>query len=74
MANFSEAPPEKFSFQPASELDKKPEDTQISTLIYSMGDEADNTLSAFTMSGDDKKMYVFSPSDTSMLPVGRATA
>ena len=44
-------------FRVASELtcNKKPEDTQISTLIYSMGDEADDILSSFTMSDDDKK-------------------
>ena len=72
MASFSVVPPEKFSFKPeewpklirrferfrvASELNKKPENTQISTLIYSMGDEADDILSSFTMSDDDKEKY-----------------
>ena len=72
MASFNVAPPEKFSFKPeecpkwirrferfraASELNKKPEDTQISTLIYSMGDEADDILSSFTMSDDDREKY-----------------
>ena len=72
MASFNIAPPEKFSFKPeewpkwirrferfrvASELNKKPENTQISTLIYSMGDEADDILSSFTMSDDDREKY-----------------
>ena len=65
-------PPEKFSFKPeewpkwirrferfrvVSELNKKPENTQISTLLYSMGDEADDILSSFTMSDDDREKY-----------------
>ena len=72
MASSNVAPPEKFSFKPeewpkwirrfelfrvASELNKKPENTQISTLIYSMGDEADDILSSFTMSDDDREKY-----------------
>ena len=72
MASFNVAPPEKFSFKPeewpkwirrferfrvASELNEKPENTQISTLIYSMGDEADDILSSFTMSDDDREKY-----------------
>ena len=72
MASFNVAPPEKFSFKPeewpkwirrferfrvASELNKKPENTQISTLIYSMGDEANDILSSFTMSDDDREKY-----------------
>ena len=72
MTSFNVALPEKFSFKPgelpkwirrfecfrvASELNRKPEDTQISTLIYSIGDEADDILSSFTMSDDDRKKY-----------------
>ena len=72
MASFNLAPPEKFSFKQeewpkwirrfehfrvASELNKKPENTQISTLIYSMGDEADDILNSFTMSDDDREKY-----------------
>ena len=72
MASFNIAPPEKFSFKPgewpkwirrfehfrvASELNKKPENTQISTLIYSMGDEADDILSSFTMLDDNREKY-----------------
>ena len=69
MASFNVASPEKFSFKPeewakwirrfecfrvASELN---EDTQTSTLIYSMGDDADDILSFFTMSDDEREKY-----------------
>ena len=61
------APPDKFSFKPndwpkwiarfecfriASELDKKPEETQVAALIYSMGDDTDGIFSALPMKAD----------------------
>ena len=72
MATFQVTPPERFSFKPeewskwirrferfrlASELNKKDEESQVNTLIYSMGDEADDILQSFVMSADDKKKY-----------------
>ena len=42
-------------FREASGLDKKPEKSQISTLIYAMGDRADDIL---RLSDDDKKYSV----------------
>ena len=41
----------------ASELDKKPEETQVATLIYSMGDDADDIFSALPMTADERKRY-----------------
>ena len=72
MASFNVAPPDKFSFKPndwpksitrferfriASELDKKPQETQVATLIYSVGDEADDIVSALPMTADERKKY-----------------
>ena len=72
MASFNVSPPDKFSFKPndwpkwitrferfrmASELDKKPEETQVATLIYSMGDDADDIFSALQMTADERKKY-----------------
>ena len=72
MATFQVTPPERFSFKPkewskwirrferfrlASELNKKDEESQVNTLIYSMGDEADDILQSFGMSEDDRKNY-----------------
>ena len=72
MATFQVSPPEKFTFKPeewskwirrferfrlASELNKKDEESQVNTLIYSMGDEADDILQSFGMSEADKKKY-----------------
>ena len=72
MATFQVTPPERFSFKPeewskwirrferfrlASELNKKDEESQVNTLIYSMGDEADDILQSFGMSEDDRKKY-----------------
>ena len=72
MASVTVAPPDKFSFRPndcpklitrferfrtASELDQKSEETQVTTLIYSMGEEADEIFNSFTMTSDDRKKY-----------------
>ena len=73
MASFNVAPPDKFTFKPnddwtkwitrierfriASELHKKPEETQVATLIYSMGDDADDTFSALAMTADERNKY-----------------
>ena len=70
MASFHILPPEKFDFaQPeqwprwyrrferfrqASGLASKSEENQVNSLIYSMGDEADDILYLFGLS-DDKK-------------------
>lgn len=72
-ASYQVQPPEAFNFsQPeqwlkwirrferfkkASGLDAKPEEAQVNTLIYSMGDEADEILHSFSLSEDDKKKY-----------------
>ena len=72
MATFTVAPPEKFSFRPndwpkwlqrwerfrvASELTKKPEETQTATFIYSMGEDADDIFSTFPLTAEDRKVY-----------------
>ena len=72
MASFTVAPPIKFSFRPndwpkwikkferfrtAPELDQKSEETQVATLIYSKGEEADEIFNSFTMTSDDRKKY-----------------
>lgn len=44
-------------FRIASGLTKKAETAQINTLIYSMGDEADDILRSFALSEDDGKKY-----------------
>ena len=44
-------------FRIASELDKKLEETQVATLIYSMGDDADDIFSALPMTADERKKY-----------------
>ena len=41
-------------FRSLSENDKT---VQVSTLLYSMGDEADDILRSFTLSADDMKKY-----------------
>ena len=70
MATFQVTPPEKFSLMPeewckwirrferfrvASKLNKRDEESQVSTLIYSMGDEADDGLQSFGLSDADRK-------------------
>ena len=73
MAVFQVSPPERFNFsQPedwpkwvrrferfrcASGLNEKDEANQVHTLIYSMGDEADDILSSFRLSDEDSKKY-----------------
>ena len=72
MATFHFAPPEKFSFKPeesckwirrfehfrvASELNKRDEESQVNTLMYSMGDQADDILQSFGPSDADRKKY-----------------
>ncbi len=73
MAAFQASPPERFNFSRpdewpkwlgrferfryASDLNEKDEVKQIHTLIYSMGDEADDILSTFRLSEEDGKKY-----------------
>ena len=73
MATFQIAPPEQFNFsQPdewpkwirrfkcfrdASGLLKKDDVHQDNTLVYCMGDAADNILCSLRLSDDDKKVY-----------------
>lgn len=44
-------------FRCTSGLDKKSQEIQVNTLIYSMGDEADDILSSFHLSLEDKVKY-----------------
>ena len=44
-------------FRKASSLDQKEEEAQVNTLIYSMGDEADDILRSFNLSEADSKKY-----------------
>ncbi len=73
MASYQIAPPEAFNFakpeewpkwirrferfRQASDLSSKQEESQVSTLIYSMGDQADDILGSFTLSEVDQKKY-----------------
>ena len=41
----------------ASGLALREGDVQVSTLIYAMGDQADNILRSFTLSDEDRKSY-----------------
>ena len=72
-ATFQVKPPELFNFSSPAEwpkwrrrferfrkawgLDASVEETQVSTLIYTMGDEADDILRLFTLSEEDKTKY-----------------
>lgn len=72
-ATFQVKPPESFNFgspaewpkwrrrferfRKASGLDASDEETQASTLIYAMGDEADDILKSFALSDEDNKKY-----------------
>ena len=40
-----------------SGLDKKGQDIQVNTLMYCMGDEADDILGSFQLSSEDKEKY-----------------
>lgn len=44
-------------FWKASGLDAKDEESQVNTLIYAMGDTADDILRSFGLSEGDKKKY-----------------
>ena len=73
MASLTVTPPEQFNclcpddwpkwisqfdrFQEASKLSTKSEECQVNTLIYSMGDKADDVLAFFGLGDADKKKY-----------------
>lgn len=72
MALFQVQPPEKFSFKPedwskwikrferfrmASGLEKEEEESQVNTLIYSMGSEADDIIQSLGIPATDQKKY-----------------
>ena len=44
-------------FRQASGLTEKDEEAQVNTLLYSMGDEADDILCSFRLSEEDAKSY-----------------
>ena len=44
-------------FRKASGLEEKGEEAQVNTLIYSMGDEADDILRSFSLSVEEQKSY-----------------
>uniref|UniRef100_A0A1X7SNU9 Uncharacterized protein n=1 Tax=Amphimedon queenslandica TaxID=400682 RepID=A0A1X7SNU9_AMPQE len=44
-------------FRTASGLDRKSEESQVNTLVYSMGDAADDILLSFGLSAEDLKKY-----------------
>ena len=44
-------------FRQASGLASKSEENQVNTLVYSMGDEADDILASFGLTEDEKKVY-----------------
>ncbi len=72
-ATYQVVPPEQFTFsrpqewpkwirrferfRSASGLKEKGEEVQVNTLIYSMGDEADDILRSFALSEDEMKVY-----------------
>lgn len=72
-ASYQVSPPEQFTFsrphewpkwirrferfRSASGLDSKGEEVQVNTLIYTMGDEADDILRSFSLSEEEKKVY-----------------
>ena len=63
--NFDFAKPEEWPrwirhferFRQASGLASKTEDVQVSTLIYSMGDKAEDLLESFNLKEDEAKEY-----------------
>ena len=72
MAAFQVQPPEKFTFKPedwskwirrferfriASGLEEKSKESQVNTLIYSMGSEADDIVQSLGLTADDQKKY-----------------
>ena len=72
-ATFSIQPPESFDFtkpqewerwirrfdrfRQASNLTTTPEENQVNTLVYCMGDEAEDVLRGLTLTADDRKKY-----------------
>ena len=72
-ATYQVSPPEQFNFTKPEEwpkwtrrferfrkalgLAEKEEETQVNTLVYSMGDEADDILRSFRLSEEDAKKY-----------------
>ena len=44
-------------FRNAFDLDEKSEEKQVSSLIYAMGDEAEDILDSFWLSDDEQKSY-----------------
>ena len=72
MTAFQVLPPERFTFKPedwskwirrferfrfASGLEEKSEESQVNTLIYSMGSEADNIGQSLGLTAEDQKKY-----------------
>ena len=72
VANYQVPPPEKFSFKPedwtrwirrferfrkATGLDQKRGENQVNTLVYSMGEEADDIMVSFGLTTDDATHY-----------------
>ena len=72
VANYQVPPPEKFSFKPedwtrwirrferfrkATGLDQKSGENQVNTLVYSMGEEADDIMVSFGLTADDARQY-----------------
>ena len=73
MASYQIVPPETFNFarpeewpkwirrferfRQASDLSSDPEESQVNSLIYSMGDQADDVLHSFVLSEEDQKKY-----------------
>ena len=73
MASLTITPPEQFNFscsddwpkwirrfdrfREASKLATKSQERQVNTLIYSMGDKADDILASFALSADERKQY-----------------
>ena len=72
VANYQVPPPDKFSFKPedwtrwirrferfrkATGLDQKSGDNQVHSLVYSMGEEADDIMVSFGLTADDAKQY-----------------
>ena len=72
VANYQVPPPEKFSFKPedwtrwirrfekfrkATGLDQKSGENQVNTLVYSMGEAADDIMVSFGLTTDDAKQY-----------------
>ena len=72
-ATYQVSPPERFNFsrpeewpkwarrferfQKASGLEEKEDEVQVNTLIYAMGDDADDSLRSFRLSVADSKNY-----------------